>query len=133
MSKLNYSFGWSLVSILLEEKFRSNEICITLKCAIYGKIHRQKYMINFTYFYWLWGNSSNFSCIHVLTYIVFNPKLHKIYENSSLSNMYIAMCPIFHINHIFTDWKVDGHQQLSWVTQTCATKVEGRVGCLLYL
>lgn len=45
--------------------------------------------------------------------------------------LYIAMCPIYHINHIFTDWKVDGHQQLSWVTQTCATKVEGRVGCLL--
>lgn len=41
--------------------------------------------------------------------------------------LYIAMCPIYHINHIFTDWKVDGHQQLSWVTQTCATKVEGRV------
>ncbi|XP_048772095.2 tectonic-like complex member MKS1 [Ostrea edulis] len=32
--------------------------------------------------------------------------------------------------HFFVDipknWKVDRHQQLSWVTQTCATKVEGR-------
>lgn len=93
-----------------------------------SEIYDQFYLLLLTV-----GQLIEFSCIHVLTYIVFNPKLHKIYENSSLSNMYIAMCPIFHINHIFTDWKVDGHQQLSWVTQTCATKVEGRVGCLLYL
>jgi len=26
-----------------------------------------------------------------------------------------------------TDWSVERSQQLSWVTQTCATKVQGRV------
>lgn len=77
----------------------------------------------------MWGNSFNFS-FHEYMY------LHALFSiqsyTKSLANMYIAMCPFFHINNIFTDWKVDGHQQLSWVTQTCATKVEGRVGCLLY-
>ena len=28
------------------------------------------------------------------------------------------------------DWSAEGNQQLSWVTQTCATKVVGRVSIL---